>query len=364
MATGRSEKPSGQQGGKPALLTRSRIGAGGILAATLAWGMWLATIGGEVAIVDARVLALGEGALVSRGLADPAPFWLFLIGIATPAGLALVLVVRAETLGPTRHTPTVAAIGLAGAALISAIGIVTAVWWTIDSDSADIWGFLALVTVPIGLGTLLLLSATSLTNVARTEKLAPYAIGIAGAVAVSAVAIALRNVSLTEGREWLAFLLTAPWAWAVSVLLLAIAAQHVGPRASDVAMVLSGLVIAAGIAAGAVTAADVVKLSGDFARLADIFWAAVQTSILPISVGVLAWVISIQLGRDLAGATIRKVGLTASAFAGLIAVAFGFWLAGDASTNQLWVALDALPTLIAVALLIAVEAERRGRTEP
>ena len=337
----------------------ARLGFAIILVVTFVWGAWTSAER-LFGFLPAQGPALGE-LLLTHAVWMPA-FGVFLSATATPAALAFLLLVRAEALRPTARARAIATAGSVAGVAVAAAGLGTGILWAGVAISGPLWGFLAAATVPVGLGSVLLVSSAALRDRGSAQRLRPYAVAIAMAVMAAAVVMGSRVYSLATYAPLPSVIVTAAWPAGVGLLLL-VTSEDVrsSSRLSGWGVLASGLLAAAGLGAAIWFAVEVHRLFEALFGYADRSnpWITVQLALLPVGIASLSAIVAFGLkGREVWAGTLR-LGWTAAGVLAVAAVSLAVKRATDVDENHVWTFIGVLVTPLAIAATVAVAAQRR-----
>ena len=331
-----------------------------VLAAAFAVGIWAAA---GVARTDIAVWMLTL-------VASPEGFWAFLLVATTPVGFGVLLLLQAESMRDTRTVPAIADWGQAAGFGVVAAGVAGGIWAATAAFYDAFWAFLVVATVPLGVGTTVVLKAVSLQKDFQAAALKGLGLAIGLIVIAAAFAIGVW-VSSNVGQGLfvfglpidvheqgaLVFFMFASWPAGVGLLVFVMTAELYN-RTCQIEASSFGLVVGLALAFLGVVLALWLPLTvsqdGYVPRDVAVF--------LGLNAGLYPFAIGLAVGG--ASVSLRRPGNDAAklAWLGTIAVfVVTSAVAGEAGIGYdegfFWVFLSIALVPVAVAFTLAASAE-------
>ena len=231
----------------------------------------LGRLAGVVVVIASLAYSIWFAWEIGAGLLSISDqFWLFLLGVTTPAAIGfLVLVTTEAMLGNTPHSKAVVLGRVAGTAVVIA-AVAVGIEDARDAIKDEFWEILLVVTPPTGIGFLVLVTTEAMLGNAPHSKAV-----VLGRVAGTAVVIKVA-VDVGGDRFWVfdaggdgfwAFLLTVTTPIGIGFLVLVVTEAMLGDTPHSKAVVLGRMAGAAVVIAALAVGIKVVRDAGG-----DGFW--------------------------------------------------------------------------------------------
>ena len=250
-------------------------------------------------------------------------FWGFLIGSTLPIGLGTLLLVKAEGMRLAEISDSAIMYGRAAGIGVAVAGLVLGIWAATQGEGVGFWRFLLLAFLPMGVGLLILLSVEGMRGPDMADGISFY--GRLAGVAMLVAGFGLGSWASASGGFWAFLGFAAPRMGLGLLVLLSVESMEAGrgSRSLDNAATYGKLVGAVIAIAGLAYGIWIATSIDDLSEV-NKFLLFLLNAAIPMGIGFLIY----RRSEDMeAGESALPTGWLALGILAAMGLASGIWLA-------------------------------------